>query len=55
MDKPFKVGFMSVDYSTWLFNMVLVKKANRQWCVCVDFTYLNKVYSRDWFLLPQIY
>lgn len=35
-------------------NVVLVKKANGQWQVCVDFTDLNKAYSKDCFPLPRI-
>lgn len=32
VDKLLKDGFIrSVDYLTWLSNMVLVKKANEQW------------------------
>lgn len=55
VDKLLKVNFIQgVDYPTWLSNIVLVKKANRQWRVCVDFTYLNKAYLKDCFLLPQI-
>ena len=26
----------------WLANVVLVKKANRKWKMCIDFTNLNK-------------
>lgn len=55
VDKLMKVDFiMSVDYLTWLTNVVLVKKANRQWQVCVEFTNLNKACPKDCFPLPQI-
>jgi len=30
-------------YTTWLSNVVLVKKANGKWRMCVDYTDLNKV------------
>lgn len=31
-----------VQYSEWLMNLVLVKKANGKWWICIDFTALNK-------------
>ena len=34
--------------------MVMVKKANGKWRMCVDFTDLNKVYPKDSYLLPRI-
>ena len=30
-----------LQYPTWLSNMVVVKKKNGKWRVCVDFTNLN--------------
>jgi hypothetical protein len=43
-----------VDYPEWLANVVLVKKANGKWRMCVDFTDLNKACLKDSFLLPCI-
>ena len=43
-----------VYYPGWLANVVLVKKANGKWRMCVDFTDLNKACSKDSFLLPRI-
>ena len=43
-----------VYYSDWLVNIVLVKKANEKWRMCVDFTNLNKAYPKDNFPLPSI-
>jgi hypothetical protein len=43
-----------VLYPTWLSNMVVVKKKNGKWRVCVDFTDLNKVCPKDHFPLPRI-
>lgn len=48
-------GFIrEVYYLDWLANVVLVKKANRKWRMCVDFTDLNKACSKDSFPLPRI-
>ena len=48
-------GFIrEVYYLEWLANVVLVKKANEKWRMCVDFTDLNKVYPKDSFPLPWI-
>ena len=38
----------------WLANVILVKKANGKWRMCVDFTDLNKACPKDSFLLPKI-
>ena len=43
-----------VLYPEWLANTVVVKKKNRKWRVCVDFTDLNKACSKDPFPMPQI-
>lgn len=38
----------------WLSNIILVKKANNQWQVYVDFINLNKTYPKDYFSLSII-
>ena len=43
-----------VHYLEWLANMVVVKKKNGNWRVCVDFTDLNKACPKDSFPLPKI-
>ena len=43
-----------VYYPDWLANVVMVKKANGKWRMCVDFTDLNKVYPKDSYPLPRI-
>ena len=43
-----------VYYPDWLTNMVMVKKANGKWRMCVDFTNLNKVCPKDSYPLPRI-
>ena len=49
------LGFIQeVYYPDWLANVVLVKKANGKWRMCVDFTDLNKACPKDNFPLPRI-
>jgi hypothetical protein len=43
-----------VKYPTWLANTVLVKKKNGKWCMCIDFTGLNKACLKEDFPLPRI-
>jgi len=43
-----------VFYTEWLANIVVVKKKNGKWQVCVDFTDLNKTCPKDPFPIPQI-
>ncbi|KAK1557267.1 hypothetical protein Q3G72_021359 [Acer saccharum] len=43
-----------VKYPEWVTNVVLVKKKNNQWRMCVDFTDLNKACPKDSFPLPRI-
>ena len=43
-----------VEYTEWLANVVLVKKANGKWRLCIDFTDINKVCPKDSFPLPRI-
>ena len=43
-----------VYYPNWLANVVMVKKANGKWRMCVDFTDLNKACPNDSYQLPRI-
>ena len=43
-----------VYYPDWLANVVMVKKANGKWRMCVDFIDLNKACPKDSYLLPRI-
>ena len=43
-----------VYYPDWLANVVMVKKANGKWRMCVDFTDLNKASPKDSYPLPRI-
>ena len=55
VEKLLKVGSITeVRYPDWLANPVVVKKKNRKWRVCVDFTDLNKACPKDSFPLPHI-
>ncbi|GAU18714.1 hypothetical protein TSUD_80020 [Trifolium subterraneum] len=42
------------QYTTWLSNVVLVKKSNGKWRMCVDYTDLNRVCPKDAYPLPNI-
>ena len=55
VNKLLAAGFIrEVYYPNWLANIVLVKKANGKWRMCVDFTDLNKACTKDSFPLPRI-
>ena len=43
-----------VHYPDWSTNVVMVKKANGKWCICIDYTDLNKACPKDSFPLPKI-
>ena len=43
-----------VYYPDWLANVVMVKKANGKWRMCVDFTDLNRAFPKDSYPLPRI-
>ena len=43
-----------VYYPDWLANVIMVKKANRKWRMCADFTDLNKTCPKDSYPLPLI-
>ena len=43
-----------VYYLNWLANVVMVKKANGKWRMCVDFTDLNKACPKDSYPLLRI-
>ena len=43
-----------VKYPEWLANVVLVKKANGKWRLCIDFTDINRACPKDSFPLSRI-
>jgi len=54
-DKLLKAGFIAeARYSTWLANVVMVKKSSSKWRMCVDYKDLNKACPKDSYPLPNI-
>ncbi|XP_068475223.1 uncharacterized protein [Phaseolus vulgaris] len=54
-DKLIQAGFIQkAHYTTWLANVVMVKKTNGKWRMCVDYTDLNKACPKDSYPLPTI-
>ena len=43
-----------MEYPEWLANVVLVKKENDKWWLCIDFIDINKACSKDSFPLSRI-
>ena len=43
-----------VYHPEWLANLVLVRKKNKEWRICIDYTDLNKHCPKDPFGLPRI-
>ena len=55
VDKLLQAGAIrEVEYPEWLANVVLIKKANGEWRLCIDFTDVNRACSKDSFPLPRI-
>ncbi|XP_056694879.1 uncharacterized protein [Spinacia oleracea] len=55
VEKLLEAGFIEVcDYPEWLANVVMVKKSNGSWRMCVDFTNLNGACPKDCYPLPRI-
>ena len=53
--KLLKAGFIRQEkFPTWLANVVMVRKSNGKWRMCVDYTDLNKACPKDCFPLPRI-
>ena len=43
-----------IFYPKWLANIIVVKKKNGKWCMCMGFTDLNNVCPKDPFPIPRI-
>ena len=55
VDKLLQAGAIrEVEYPEWLANVVLVKKSNGKWRLCIDFTDINKACPKDSFPLSRI-
>ena len=53
--KLLEAGFIrEVYYPDWLANVVMVKKSNGKWRMCVDFTDLNKACPKESYPFPRI-
>jgi len=55
VQKLLEAGFVrECQYPEWISNVVLVKKPNWTWWMCVDFTDLNKACPKDSYSLSKI-
>jgi hypothetical protein len=55
VNKLLEAGFiMLVDYPSWLANSVLIEKPDKSWCMCINYTSLNKACPKDEYPLPRI-
>ena len=55
VEKLLEADFIrEVFYPNWLANVVMVKKSNGKWRICVNFTDPNKACPKDSFPLPRI-
>ena len=53
--KLLEAGFIrEVYYPDWLANVVMVKKSNGKWRMCVNFTDPNRACPKDNYPLPRI-
>ncbi|KAK8968369.1 hypothetical protein KSP40_PGU008776 [Platanthera guangdongensis] len=53
--KLLKAGFVSeIQYPGWVSNVVMVKKGDGRWRLCIDFSLLNKACPKDCYPLPRI-
>ncbi|XP_074356524.1 uncharacterized protein LOC141696257 [Apium graveolens] len=55
VEKLFKAGInKKIKYPQWLANVVMVKKSNGKWRICVDYTDFNDACPKDPYPLPNI-
>ena len=55
VSKLLEAGFIrELYYPDWLANVVMVKKANGKWRMCVDFTDLNRACPKDSYSLTRV-
>ena len=55
VDKLLAAGFIrEATYPDWLTNVVMVRKTNEKWRICIDYTDLNVVCPKNSFSLSKI-
>lgn len=55
LDRLLAAGFIKeVQFPRWIAKAVLVKKINRKWRVCIDYSNLNRACPKDFYPLPNI-
>ena len=55
LDRLLDAGFITeVQFPKWIANVVLVKKSNGKWCMCIDYSDLNRACPKDFYPLPNI-
>ncbi|KAK8934446.1 hypothetical protein KSP39_PZI014383 [Platanthera zijinensis] len=55
VEKLLQAGFISANkYPGWVSNVVMVKKGEGKWRMCIDFSLLNKACPKDCYPLPRI-
>ena len=55
VDKLLVASFIrELMYHIWLASIMMVKKSNDKWWICVDFTNLNKVCPKDSYHFSKI-
>lgn len=55
ISKLLKANFIyEIQFPEWIANVVLVKKPNGKWRMCIDYTDLNRVTPKDYYPLPTI-
>ncbi|KAK8944975.1 hypothetical protein KSP39_PZI008322 [Platanthera zijinensis] len=55
VEKLLQEGFISANrYLEWVSNVVMVKKGEGKWRMCIDFSLLNKACPKDCYPLPRI-
>ena len=55
VDKLLQADFIKeITYLEWIANVVMVKKANDKWRICIGFSDLNKAYPKDNYPLSRI-
>ena len=55
VDKLLAAGFIKeANYHNWLINIVMVRKINEKWRICIDYMNLNEACPKDNFFVSKI-